>query len=64
MRLRQLSIPAALFVVVGVAAPAMAGVSVNQNYIQGDGANDNITVSCTPGGLLTATGAAAPGAGH
>lgn len=56
MRLRSAAVlaPAALLVI-GLAAPANATVSVSGSDIIGDGGNDSITVSCAAG-LLSAGG--------
>lgn len=55
MRASRVIVPSALLLVVGVAAPANAVVSVFGTFIQGDSANDNISVSCV-GGALDASG--------
>ena len=40
-----------LVLVIGVAAPASAVITVNGDEIEGDGADDNVTVSCVAGNL-------------
>ena len=60
MRASSVIVPSVVLLMVGVAAPAHAAVTVSGNTVSSDAAADNLSVSCV-GGVLASTGTATTG---